>query len=172
MCAIPARVAGVAHLTMCTPNAGRETLAAARVAGVDACFEIGGAQAIAAMAFGTKSVPKADLIVGPGNAYVTAAKRLVFGACGIDLLAGPSELAIVASGDADAVLVAADLLAQAEHDVRRACCCSPTTLRLQRVSTQNSNANSATCPPAISRATPCTAPGVAPCCRWRRPPAR
>ncbi len=117
MCATPARVAGVSHITMCTPNATRDTLAAAHYAGVDACFEIGGAQAIAAMAFGTESVPKVDLIVGPGNAYVTAAKRLVFGVCGIDMLAGPSEVLVIASNDADPALVSADLLAQAEHDI-------------------------------------------------------
>jgi histidinol dehydrogenase len=116
MCAIPARIAGVSQITMCTPHAAPETLAAAHYAGVDICFEIGGAQAIAAMAFGTQTVPKVDLIVGPGNAYVAAAKRSVFGVCGIDMVAGPSELLILASDDADAKYVAADLLAQAEHD--------------------------------------------------------
>ncbi|HTV93686.1 MAG TPA: histidinol dehydrogenase [Verrucomicrobiae bacterium] len=116
MGAIPAQVAGVRDRIVCTPRASREVLAAAHVAGIERVFEIGGAQAIAALAFGTQSVPRVDLIVGPGNAYVTAAKRAVFGACGIDALAGPSEIAIVASGDADADLVAADLLAQAEHD--------------------------------------------------------
>ena len=116
MCAVPARVAGVSHVTMCTPRAAPAALAAAYVAGVDECFEIGGAQAIAAMAFGTGSVHAVDLIVGPGNAYVTAAKRAVFGTCGIDMLAGPSEIAIVASEDANPAYVAADLLAQAEHD--------------------------------------------------------
>jgi histidinol dehydrogenase len=116
MGAIPARVAGVGKRVVCTPRAGREVLAAAFIAGVDAIFEIGGAQAIAALAYGTQTVPRVDLIVGPGNAYVTAAKRAVFGVCGIDALAGPSEILIVASGDADAEFVAADLLAQAEHD--------------------------------------------------------
>lgn len=116
MGAIPASVAGVRETLVCTPRAGREVLAAAHVAGVERIFEVGGAQAIAALAYGTRSIPRVDLIVGPGNAYVTAAKRAVFGACGIDALAGPSEIAIVASGDADADLVAADLLAQAEHD--------------------------------------------------------
>lgn len=116
MGSIPARVAGVRERIVCTPRAGREVLAAAHVAGIERVFELGGAQAIAALAFGTQSVPRVDLIVGPGNAYVTAAKRAVFGACGIDALAGPSEIAIVASSDADADLVAADLLAQAEHD--------------------------------------------------------
>jgi histidinol dehydrogenase len=116
MCAIPARVAGVAAVVLCTPNASSQTLAAAHEAGVDACYEIGGAQAIAAMAYGTETVRKVDLIAGPGNAYVTAAKRQVYGACGVDMLAGPSELVVIASAGARADLVAADLLAQAEHD--------------------------------------------------------
>lgn len=116
MGAIPAQVAGVRERVVCTPRAGREVLAAAHVAGVDVVFEVGGAQAIAALAYGTQSIARVDLIVGPGNAYVTAAKRAVFGACGIDALAGPSEIAIVASIDASADLVAADMLAQAEHD--------------------------------------------------------
>ncbi|HTU70076.1 MAG TPA: histidinol dehydrogenase [Candidatus Baltobacteraceae bacterium] len=116
MGAIPARVAGVGERIVCTPRAGREVLAAAHVAGIERVFELGGAQAIAAMAYGTRSVPRVDLIVGPGNAYVTAAKRALFGQCGIDALAGPSEIAIVAAADADADLIAVDLLAQAEHD--------------------------------------------------------
>jgi histidinol dehydrogenase len=116
MCAIPARVAGVARVVLCTPNASAQTLAAAHEAGVDLCYEIGGAQAIAAMAFGTETIPKVDLIAGPGNAYVTAAKRQVYGVCGVDMLAGPSELVVIASAGAQADLVAADLLAQAEHD--------------------------------------------------------
>ncbi len=116
MCAIPARVAGVAAVVLCTPNASVHTLAAAYEAGVDVCYEIGGAQAIAAMAFGTETIPKVDLIAGPGNAYVTEAKRQVYGVCGIDMLAGPSELVVIASAGARADLVAADLLAQAEHD--------------------------------------------------------
>ena len=116
MGAVPAGVAGVRERVVCTPRASREILAAAHVAGVERVFELGGAQAVAALAFGTDSVPRVDLIVGPGNAYVTAAKRAVFGVCGIDALAGPSEIVIVASGDAGADVVAADLLAQAEHD--------------------------------------------------------
>ena len=116
MCAIPARVAGVAEVVLCTANASKQTLAAAHEAGVDACYEIGGAQAIAAMAFGTETIPKVDLIAGPGNAYVTEAKRQVYGVCGVDMLAGPSELVVIASAGARADLVAADLLAQAEHD--------------------------------------------------------
>lgn len=116
MGAIPARVAGVRQRVVCTPRVDDVMLAAAHVAQVTDLFEAGGAQAIAALAYGTQSIPRVDLIVGPGNAYVTAAKRAVFGACGIDALAGPSEIAIVASGDATPDLVAADLLAQAEHD--------------------------------------------------------
>ncbi len=116
MCATPARVAGVERVVLCTPDASPPTLAAASEAGVDECFEIGGAQAIAAMAYGTETVPRVDLVVGPGNAYVAAAKRAVFGSCGIDTIAGPSELVVIASRDARADLIAADLLAQAEHD--------------------------------------------------------
>ncbi|HEV3090753.1 MAG TPA: histidinol dehydrogenase [Candidatus Cybelea sp.] len=113
---IPARVAGVERVIACTARAVPEILAAAYVAGVDRLFQLGGAQAIAALAFGTESVPKVDLIAGAGNAYVTAAKRMVFGACGIDALAGPSEVVVIAASDARAEWVAADLLAQAEHD--------------------------------------------------------
>jgi histidinol dehydrogenase len=116
MGAIPARVAGVRERIVCTPRADATVLAAAHVAQVDAVFEVGGAQAIAALAYGTQTIPRVDMIAGPGNAYVTAAKRAVFGVCGIDALAGPSEIVIVASGDADPDIVAADLLAQAEHD--------------------------------------------------------
>ncbi len=113
---IPARVAGVERVIVCTARAVPEILAAAYVAGVDRLFQVGGAQAIAAMAFGTESVPRVDLIAGAGNAYVTAAKRMVFGTCGIDALAGPSEVVVIASSDARPAWVAADLLAQAEHD--------------------------------------------------------
>ncbi len=117
MTAVPAKVAGVPEIIMTTPGASPETLAAARVAGVDRVFVIGGAQAIAAMAYGTESVPRVDKIVGPGNAYVTAAKRLVYGDVGIDFLAGPTEVVVAADASADPAHVAADLLAQAEHDV-------------------------------------------------------
>jgi histidinol dehydrogenase len=117
MAAIPARLAGVGEIILCTPGPSPETLAAARLAGVDRIFAIGGAQAIAAMAYGTESVPRVDKIVGPGNAWVAEAKRLVFGDVDIDAVAGPSEVLILADETADAALVAADLLAQAEHDV-------------------------------------------------------
>lgn len=116
MTAVPARVAGVSEIIMTTPGASPETLAAARIAGVDRIFAIGGAQAIAAMAYGTASVPRVDKIVGPGNAYVAAAKRLVFGDVGIDSIAGPTEVVIAADDSADPRCLAADLLAQAEHD--------------------------------------------------------
>ncbi len=121
MGAIPARVAGVAEIVMCTPPgpggaASPHVLAAARAAAVDRVFKVGGCQAIAAMAFGTESIPRVDKIAGPGNAYVTAAKRLVYGHVDIDMLAGPSELVVLADETADATLVAADLLSQAEHD--------------------------------------------------------
>src|SRR3954454_15834189 len=117
MTAVPARVAGVREIVMTTPGPSPETLAAARLAGVDRVFLIGGAQAIAAMAYGTESVPRVDKIVGPGNAYVAAAKRLVFGDVGIDAIAGPTEVVIAADDTADPRFAAADLLAQAEHDV-------------------------------------------------------
>lgn len=116
MTAIPARVAGVREIVMTTPGPSPETLAAAQVAGVDRVFVIGGAQAIAALAYGTESVPRVDIIVGPGNAYVAAAKRLVFGDVGIDAIAGPTEIVIAADDSAEPRWIAADLLAQAEHD--------------------------------------------------------
>ncbi|HEY5089189.1 MAG TPA: histidinol dehydrogenase [Polyangia bacterium] len=117
MTAVPARVAGVREIVMATPGPSPETLLAARIAGVDRVFVIGGAQAIAALAYGTESVPRVDKIVGPGNAYVAAAKRLVFGDVGIDSIAGPTELVIGADDSVDPSWIAADLLAQAEHDV-------------------------------------------------------
>ena len=119
MNAIPARVAGVKRLAMCVPAArGLDPLvmAAARKAGVDEIYRIGGAQAIAAMAFGTESIAAVDRIVGPGNAWVAEAKRQVFGRVGIDSVAGPSEVVILADDTADPRTIAVDLLAQAEHD--------------------------------------------------------
>ena len=117
MTAVPARVAGVRELVMVTPGPSPETLLAAEIAGVDRVFVIGGAQAVAALAYGTESVPRVDKIVGPGNAWVAAAKRLVFGDVDIDAVAGPSEVLIVADDSADPEHLASDLLAQAEHDV-------------------------------------------------------
>ncbi len=120
MTAIPAKVAGVAEvvLTVPTPDGERSdlVLAAAHVAGVDHGFTIGGAQAIAALAYGTESVPRVDKIVGPGGVFVTAAKRLVFGQVGIDMIAGPSEVLIIADGSVPADWLAYDLFSQAEHD--------------------------------------------------------
>ncbi|MHC4561405.1 MAG: histidinol dehydrogenase [Planctomycetota bacterium] len=115
MTAIPARVAGVAEVIVASPNPAPITLAAAAVAGADAVLAVGGAQAIAAMAFGV-GVSVCDVIAGPGNRYVTAAKYLLSDRVGIDVLAGPSELVVLADETADASLIAADLLAQAEHD--------------------------------------------------------
>lgn len=116
--AIPAKVVGVDEVLLLTPRPSPVVLAAAALAGVDRIFQIGGAQAVAAVAYGTATVPRVDKIVGPGNAYVTAAKRLVFGRCDIDSIAGPSEILVVADSTADAELVAADLISQAEHDVQ------------------------------------------------------
>lgn len=118
---IPAKVAGVREIVMCTPP-GRDgtgnaaILAAARIAGADRVFRVGGAQAIAAMAYGTQSIPRVDTVTGPGNAYVAQAKRQVFGRVGIDMIAGPSEVLIVADATANPAWVAADMLSQAEHD--------------------------------------------------------
>jgi histidinol dehydrogenase len=113
---IPAKVAGVAEIVMVSPNAEPLVLAAAALAGVDRAFAIGGAQAVAALAYGTASVPRVDKIVGPGNAYVAAAKRQVFGQVGIDMIAGPSEILVIADGSTPADWVAMDLFSQAEHD--------------------------------------------------------
>lgn len=116
MTALPAKVAGVAEVIMVTPGPSAETLAAARIAGVDRIFEIGGAQAVAALSYGTASVPRVDKIVGPGNQWVACAKRQVYGEVDIDSVAGPSEVLILADDSAPPAWVAADLLAQAEHD--------------------------------------------------------
>jgi histidinol dehydrogenase len=120
MNALPAKVAGVAELIMVvpTPDAIKNqlVLAAAFLSGVDRVFTIGGAQAVAALAYGTASIPKVDKIVGPGNAYVAAAKRRVFGVCGIDMIAGPSEILVICDGQTNPDWVAMDLFSQAEHD--------------------------------------------------------
>ncbi len=120
MNAIPAKVAGVGELVMVVPTPGGETnplvLAAARIAGVDRVFRIGGAQAVAALAYGTATVPAVDKIVGPGNIYVATAKRLVFGTVGIDMVAGPSEILVISDGGSDPAWIAMDLFSQAEHD--------------------------------------------------------
>ncbi|MCX5845338.1 MAG: histidinol dehydrogenase [Deltaproteobacteria bacterium] len=120
MAAVPARIAGVEEILLVTPSKGGEVnpliAAAAKLSGVQRIFKIGGAQAIAALAYGTESIPKVDKIVGPGNAYVAAAKKMVYGQVAIDMIAGPSEVLIIADTTAEASFVAADLLAQAEHD--------------------------------------------------------
>jgi histidinol dehydrogenase len=120
MNAIPAKVAGVRELIMVVPTPGGEqnelVLAAAAIAGVDTVFTIGGAQAVAALAYGTRTVPQVDKIVGPGNAYVAAAKRRVFGTVGIDMIAGPSEILIICDGKTNPDWIAMDLFSQAEHD--------------------------------------------------------
>jgi histidinol dehydrogenase len=120
MNALPAKVAGVGEIVMAVPMPGGEVnphvLAAAKLAGVDRIFKIGGAQAVAALAFGTESVPRVDKITGPGNIYVATAKKQVFGQVDIDMIAGPSEILVVNDGSGDPRHVAADLLSQAEHD--------------------------------------------------------
>jgi histidinol dehydrogenase len=120
MNAIPAKVAGVGELIMVVPTPGGETnamvLAAAYIAGVDRVFTIGGAQAVAALAYGTETIPAVDKIVGPGNIYVATAKKLVFGQVGIDMIAGPSEILIICDGETDPDWIAMDLFSQAEHD--------------------------------------------------------
>lgn len=120
MCAIPAKVAGVRRIVMCTPTPKGEInpylLVAADIAGVDEIYRVGGVQAIGAMAFGTETITKVDKIVGPGNIFVATAKRVLYGTVGIDMVAGPSELLVVADHDAKPEHVAADLLCEAEHD--------------------------------------------------------
>jgi len=117
MSVVPAKVAGVEEVIVCSPKIRPETIAAAYLSGADRIFRVGGVQAIAAMAYGTESIPKVDKITGPGNKYVTAAKKEVYGACGIDFLAGPSEVMIVADDSSNPDFVAADILAQCEHDL-------------------------------------------------------
>ncbi len=120
MNALPAKVAGVSELVMVVPTPdgvkNQLVLAAAYLSGVDRVFTIGGAQAVAALAYGTATIPKVDKIVGPGNAYVAAAKRRVFGVCGIDMIAGPSEILVICDGQTDPDWIAMDLFSQAEHD--------------------------------------------------------
>ncbi|MGN0814185.1 MAG: histidinol dehydrogenase [Candidatus Coproplasma sp.] len=120
MNAVPAKIAGVRKVVMVTPpqkdGIKPEVLVAAKIAGVDEIYTIGGAQAVAALAYGTESVPKVDKITGPGNIFVATAKKLVYGVCGIDMIAGPSEILVIADDGAKAEFVAADMLSQAEHD--------------------------------------------------------
>ena len=121
MDSIPAKIAGCGQICICTPpsadgSVNPAILAAAYVAGVDRIFKVGGAQAVAALAYGTETLPRVDKIVGPGNAFVAEAKRQVFGQVSIDIIAGPSEILVIADGDSDPSFVAADMLSQAEHD--------------------------------------------------------
>lgn len=140
MNAIPAKVAGVMELIMTTPAPKGEinpmVLAAAHIANVDRVFTVGGAQAIAALAYGTATIPRVDKIVGPGNAYVAAAKRQVFGRVGIDMIAGPSEILIICDGKTDPLWITMDLFSQAEHDeLAQAILISPDPLFLREVET-------------------------------------
>jgi len=116
MGAIPAKVAGVKQVIVCSPKISPVTIVAADIAGADRIFNVGGVQAVAALAYGTESIPKVDKIVGPGNEYVAAAKKEVYGVVGIDLIAGPSEVLVIADEAGNPEFIAADLLAQAEHD--------------------------------------------------------
>ena len=148
---IPARIAGVSEIVVVTPpdQQGRisdEALAAAKIAGADRIFKIGGAQAVAALAYGTESVPAVDKIVGPGGIYVATAKRKVFGLVGIDMIAGPSEILVVADEYADAHCVAADLLSQAEHDVRSCAVLVTTSEALARAVQRELEEQAATLP--------------------------
>ena len=122
MSALPAKIAGVKKVVMVTPpqkdGISTAVLAAAKLAGVDEVYQVGGAQAVAALAFGTQSIPKVDKIIGPGNIFVAVAKKKVFGTVAIDMVAGPSEIGILADDSANAKQIAADLLSQAEHDPR------------------------------------------------------
>jgi histidinol dehydrogenase len=123
MTVLPAKIAGVKEVIVCTPKASPEILFACKLCGVDKIFEVGGAMAIAAMAYGTETIPKVDKIVGPGNLYVSAAKKIVYGDVGIDFIAGPSEVVIIADEEANPTYIAADLLAQAEHDAASMALC-------------------------------------------------
>jgi len=138
MNAVPAKVAGVGEIVMAVPTPGGErndlVLAAAYIAGVDRVFTIGGAQAVAALAYGTETVPQVDKITGPGNAWVAAAKRRVFGVVGIDMVAGPSEILVICDGETDPDWIAMDLFSQAEHDeIAQAILLSPDAEFLTRV---------------------------------------
>jgi histidinol dehydrogenase len=138
MNAIPAKVAGVKELVMVSPTPGGQrnpmVLAAAAIAGVDVIYTIGGAQAVAALAYGTASIAQVDKIVGPGNAYVAAAKRRVFGTVGIDMIAGPSEILVISDASADPDWVAMDLFSQAEHDeIAQAILLCPDAAYIERV---------------------------------------
>lgn len=135
MNAIPAKIAGVGEIIMCTPpgkdgHPNPDVLAAAMAAGVDRVFLVGGAQAVAALAYGTQSIPKVDKIVGPGNIFVATAKKQLYGVVDIDMIAGPSEILVIADESADPVFLAADLMSQAEHDRMASAILITTSLKL------------------------------------------
>src|SRR5205085_975127 len=136
MNAVPAQVAGVPRIAIATPPGTLEKVPAVAAVihelGITEVYRVGGAQAVAALAFGTESVPRVDKIVGPGNVYVAVAKKLVYGAVGIDSIAGPTEVVIIADDTARAAFVAADLLAQAEHDAEASAVCITTSAGLAR----------------------------------------
>lgn len=137
MSIVPAKVAGVKEVIMCSPKIQPATIAAGYLAGADRIFRVGGVQAIAAMAYGTQTIPKVDKITGPGNKFVTFAKKQVFGVCGIDFLAGPSEVMVIADESANPKFVAADFLAQCEHDADASAILLTTSEKLaQEVKTQ------------------------------------
>lgn len=150
MNAVPAKIAGVKCICMATPpkkgTVPPLTLVAARESGVDEIYRMGGAQAIAAFAYGTETVPRVDKVTGPGNAYVAMAKKLVYGDCGIDAIAGPSEVLIVADETASPVFAAADMLSQAEHDVRAAAILTTTSPTLAEAVERQIKAQLATLP--------------------------
>jgi histidinol dehydrogenase len=135
MTIVPAKVAGVPRIAMVSPpgKLSSEVLVAARICGVEEIYKVGGAQAIAAFAYGTETIPKVDKIVGPGNVYVTTAKRLLFGDVGIDILAGPSEILIIADDNANPDYIVSDLLAQAEHGGGAIACLITTSKRIKDI---------------------------------------
>jgi histidinol dehydrogenase len=147
MTAVPSQVAGVAKICVASPRAAPEVLGTAGLLGVRQVFQMGGAQAIAAFAFGTRTVPRADRIVGPGNMYVAAAKKLLAGEVGIDFVAGPTEILIVAA-EGDPRHLAADILAQAEHDVDASAVLLTTSKRLARAVVEEVDRQLATLPAA------------------------
>ncbi|MGB7761759.1 MAG: histidinol dehydrogenase [Bryobacteraceae bacterium] len=148
MTAVPAQVAGVANICVASPKPVDQVWGTAAMLGLTRAFEMGGAQAIAAFAYGTRTVPKADRIVGPGNIYVAAAKKLLAGEVGIDFVAGPTEILIIAAGDGNPRYLAADLLAQAEHDVDASALLLTTSRRLAEAVAKEVERQLATLPTA------------------------
>ncbi len=151
MTAVPAQVAGVKNICIACPRPVDEVYGTAHMLGIDQVFQMGGAQAIAAFAFGTKTVPRADRIVGPGNIYVAAAKKLLAGDVGIDFVAGPTEILIIAN-EGDPRFIAADMLAQAEHDTDASAILLTTSIRLAGQVAKEVERQLATLPTAAGRA--------------------